>query len=1098
MSIRFVFATVGVCLCLAIAQSGFSQTITGTLTGTVTDTTGGVLPNVKVVATSIDTNIEYTTTTNEAGVYNLLFLPVGRYNLTATGAGFMKKVLGPFTLEVNQTARVDIRMEVGEVTQAIEVTSIAPILQTDSTQTGGTITATQATAMPLNGRNFLSLTLLVPGSITPNPSSFTTPSRSFSGGRPYVNGNREQSNNFLLDGVDINEPIDNLVSYNPNVDALEQVQVLTGNAPAEFGNGNGAVVNMTTKSGTNEFHGNAFEFLRNDALDANNFFNNRTGAKKRALRQNIFGGTFGGPIKKDKLFFFMDYQGTRRPTSGTVSPLPSVVPAEMRTGNLSRYSTPIKDPTTGQPFPGNIIPANRIVNPAAKALFADTNLYPLPNAQGGGSLGITNNFVGPSAEFLSNDQADAKIDYRISDRDNLSGRLTIARYRSGTTTTSTPAFLGSTTDAPTTGGVINWVRTFSARIVNEARIGFNRTVIINATTDPGGVFGPNGNQKLGIPGGQPIAGASSLDFTPDGFTAIGSAATDSSTIDNVFQYGDNFTYQYDRHTFKGGFQFLRYQQNRFYAGNNGLLGVFRYTGTYTGSSLADFLLDDLNSKGRGSQSGTWGHRQWRDAVFFQDDWKVRPNLTVNLGLRWEYTQPVYEVKDRQTNFDLTTGKQLFAGKDGNSRALYNPYYKQFEPRVGFAWTPGFLGSKFVVRAGYGITSFMEGTGANLRLTLNPPFFFESAVNYSTTQPGSITVGFTDVLPQNTVSGQVRAWNPDLRPAFIQQWNLSTEYQFSNTFSLTLGYVGQKGSHLVDPREYNQPLPGTGPVSTWAPLQQRRPLYAVQPLITNISGTDSSAVMWYNGLQISARKRLSHGLEFLASYTLSRTLTDNLGYYGSSGVAAEGAYWQNAYDRHGDYGPAFFSALHNFSLGGSYELPFGKGRAIGNAWSRATDFLLGGWIVNYVANLHSGFPITLQTNDVTNMLVRGTPRPNRYGNLTYASQTIDNWFGTGNTFCASGVNDGKCAYGQMAAGTFGNSGKGTEIAPDFKNLDLAIGKRFSMSERKYFEFRAEFFNAFNHTSFSPPARNISALSSFGAITSTVSAPRNIQFGLKFYF
>lgn len=1092
---RFICAFLTICLCVFIAP-GFSQTITGTLNGTVTDPSGGVLPNVKVVATNVDTNIEYTATTNAAGVYNLLFLPVGRYNVSATASGFKKAVLGPYVLEVNQTARVDVRMEVGEVNQSIEVSSIAPILQTESTQTGGTITATQATALPLNGRNFLSLTLLVPGSLTPNPGSFTTPSRSFGGGRPYVNGNREQSNNFLLDGVDINEPIDDLVSYNPNVDALEQVQVLTGNAPAEFGNGNGAVVNMTLKSGTNEFHGDIFEFLRNQVLDANSFFNNRSGAKKRALRQNIFGGAFGGPIKKDKLFFFVDYQGTRRPTSGTA--LASLVPANMRTGDLSKYTSTIKDPTNGQAFGGNIIPLARIVNPAARALFADTKLYPLPNVQGTGPLGIANNYQASSADFLSNDQADAKIDYRMSPKDNLSGRMTIARYRSGTTATTIPALLGSTTDAPTTGGVINWVRAISASIINEARVGYNRTVIINATTDPGGIFGTTGNQKLGIPGGQPIAGASSLAFNTDGFSNVGGGASDSATVDNVFQYGDNFTYQYGRHTFKSGFQFLRYQQNRFYAGNNGLLGNFTYTGTYTGSSLADFLLDDLNSKGRGSQTGKWGHRQWRDAIFFQDDWKLRPNLTINIGLRWEYTQPVYEVKDREANIDLNTGKELFAGKDGNSRALYKPYYKQFEPRVGFAWTPGMLGNKFVVRAGYGITSFMEGTGANLRLTLNPPFFFESAVQYSTTQPGSITSGFTDVLPQNTISGQVRAWNPDLRPAFIQQWNLSNEYQFSNTFSLTVGYVGQKGTHLVDPREYNQPLPGVGPVSTWAPLQTRRPLYAFQPLITNISGTDSSSTMWYNGLQVSGRKRLSGGLEFIASYTLSRTLTDNLGYYGSSGVNAEGAYWQNAYDRIGDRGPGFFNALHNFSLGGTYDLPFGKTRTMGKAWNRATDFVLGGWTINYVASLHSGFPVTIQTTDLTNMAVRGATRPNRYGALTYSNQSIDNWFGTGNTFCGPGINDGKCAYGQMAPGTFGNSAKGTEHAPDFKNLDLGIGKKFNLTERRYFDFRAEFFNALNHTSFSPPARNIAAPASFGTITSTVSSPRNIEFALKFYF
>lgn len=354
-----VRVSVFVCLFSSVASG---QTITGTITGTVSDATGAVIPNVKVAATNVDTNLSYNTQSNAAGVYNLLFLPVGSYNISVEAPSFRKMTLGPFKLEVDQTARVDFKMEVGQLTESIEIKGVAPILQTETTQTGDTITSTQATTLPLNGRNFLSLTLLVPGAITPNPNSFTSPSRSFGGGRPYVNGNREQTNNFLLDGVDINESIDNLVGYNPNVDALEEIKVLTGNAAAEFGNSTGAVVNMTLKSGTNNFHGNAFEFLRNDKLDANGFFGNRSGAKKRALRQNIFGGTFGGPMVKNRAFFFVDYQGTRRRNSGPA--LATVAPASFRVGNLSRFTSPIKDPNGGT-FPGNIIPQSRIVNPVA-------------------------------------------------------------------------------------------------------------------------------------------------------------------------------------------------------------------------------------------------------------------------------------------------------------------------------------------------------------------------------------------------------------------------------------------------------------------------------------------------------------------------------------------------------------------------------------------------------------------------------------------------------------------------------------------------------------------------------------------------------------
>jgi hypothetical protein len=571
-------------------------------------------------------------------------------------------------------------------------------------------------------------------------------------------------------------------------------------------------------------------------------------------------------------------------------------------------------------------------------------------------------------------------------------------------------------------------------------------------------------------------------------------------VDNHYQYGNNLTIQHGKHLIKTGFQALRYQQNRFYAGNNGLLGLYEYTGDITGSAVADFLLNQLRHKGKGSSTGLWGHRQWRLATFVQDDFKVRPNFTLNLGLRWEYTQPVYEVADRQANVNLQTGALLLAGQNGNSRALYNPYYKQFMPRFGFAWTPGLLGSHFVVRGGYAITSYMEGTGGNLRLPLNPPFFFESDTVFDVAKPGDIRTGFTDVSPL-LGGAQLRAWNPDLRPAFIQQWNLTLEHQFSNTLSLSVGYVGQKGTQLVNPREFNQPLPDPGPPSTWRPLNQRRPLFAAQPTWTQISGTDSSSKMFYNSLQVTGRKRFSKGLEFIGNYTFSRTLTDNRGYYGKGGaVSSEGAYWQNAYDRHGDWGPAFFDATHIVSLGGTYAVPFGQRRSYGQHWNRITDSVLGGWNLGYIVSGHSGFPVTIFANDQSLQAVRGNTRANYYrGALDYTGQTVDAWFGSSNQFCRTpGIDNGTCSFGDPAPGSFGNSGKGLGRAPNFKNLDMSIGKEFRVTERQHLEFRAEFFNMLNHPNFGPPTANIDAPATFGAITRVINTPRNIQLGLKYFF
>ena len=1090
--VPIAFALLGLALPLA------GQTITAALTGTVTDPSGAVVPNVRVMAVNTATNIVNTTQSNEAGVYHFPFLPIGSYSVTAELQGFKKVVLGPFPLEVNQIARVDVKLEVGQASETVEVRDIAPTLQTESPQTGAVLSSTKLTTIPLNGRNFANLSLLVPGTISTNPQNMSTSGRfQNQGSRPYVNGNREQTNNFLLDGIDANDSIDNRIGYQPNVDALDEVKVLTGNAPAEFGNAAGAIVNAQIKSGTNEFHGNLFEFLRNDKLDANDFFNNRSGAVKRAFRRNIFGGTLGGPIRQNQAFFFMDYEGTRQVDSGPA--LASVPLAAYRTGDLSRFSQPIKDPTTGQPFPGNRIPQTRIVNPAAKALFADTRLYPLPNQPGFGAIGVTNDYRGRSANALDNDQADAKVDVRLTDSDNLSGRWSISRYRQGGSQTVLPTSMTTGQNGPTMGSVANWTRTFSPNIVNEMRLGYSRDVIGDVSLDPTGLLGADGNAKLGIPGGQPIPGASAVQMG-DGLTNIGSASAIGETVENKYQISNNLTIAKGRHFLKMGGQVIRFHQNRYYAGNNGALGLFDYsTGKYTGSGFADFLLNQLSEKGRGSVTGKWGHRHSRAGLFFQDDWKVQPNLTVNLGLRWEYTQPVYEVADRESNFDLTTGRQLFAGRDGNSRALFEAYYKQFMPRVGIAWVPDAFKNKLVARAGYTIISFLEGTGANLRLPLNPPFFFESDTVFDLTKPGDIGAGFTDVKPLNVPSGQVRAWDPHLRPQFTQQWNISLEYEFSATTSLTTAYVGQKATHLIVPREGNQPLAGTGAVSTWKPLDQRRPLSPYAPLITNIATTDSPATMDYNSLQVTARRRMSHGVEFASSYTFSKTLTDNRGFYGGGTyIAGEGAYWQNAYNRRSDRGRAFFDARHNFTFGGTWEVPVGQGRSYGSGMSRLADMFCGGWSASFLMLTHSGFPVTILGRDGTNQAVRGNVRANRYRGLTYQNQSIDNWFGTGNSFCAAGVDDGKCAYGDAAAGQFGNAAIATEQAPSFFDLDSSFGKKFKVTERQYFDFRAEFFNLFNHASFGPPGRSLATPATFGQITTQTTAARNIQFALKFYF
>jgi carboxypeptidase family protein len=1057
-----------------------AQTYTATVTGTVVDPGGAAVPKVKVVAVNQATKLENTAETSDAGVYRIPFLPVGTYLVTAELAGFKKVVSSAIQLEVNQTARVNLTLELGAVTDEVTVTGMSPVLQTESPTVGTVISGNTTVGLPLNGRNFQQLTLLIPGTITPNPGGFTGPGLQGGQGRPFVNGNREQGNAFLLDGISVDETIDNRIGYKPNIDALAEFKIETSNSSAEFGNVTGATVNATLKSGSNDLHGNAFEFFRDDALDANSWANNRNHAAKNDLRQNIYGGTIGGPIIRNRIFFFGDFQGVRQKTGGTA--LRTVAPAEWRAGDLSSISTPIIDPLTGVQFPGNQIPANRIVNPVARALFSNPTLYPLPTRAG--TANIPNNYTSSTRDELKGDQFDVRIDARLSNTNNVSARYSFANFHTNGIRGALPVQLTGKSFNRPQNIALNWTRIFSPTIINEARVGFNRAVFITDVLDWSGLG--NGNATLGIAGTQVHPGLSSIGLG-SGLTGIGNTGVVEDNVTNTFQYGDTLTISKNRHFMKMGGQWLRYQQNRFYPGNNGLLGLFDYAGTFTGAGFADFLLDLLSRKGVGSQTGTWGHRQNRIGVFFQDDFKMRPNLTVNLGIRWEYTSPVVEVHDRQSNFDIATGKQLFAGKDGNSRALYEPYYKGFEPRVGFAWTPKMFAQRLVVRGGYGITQYMEGTGSNLRLPLNPPFFSEADTTYDRSSgPGSIARGFTDLLASGQIFGQLRVWNPNLRPQFTQQYNLTFEYQLTPGSTVTLGYVGHKATHLVAPTDWNQPLPGTGPPSTWLPLQQRRPLFSVYPLVTQISGTDSWAMSNYNALQAGLRRRYSEGLEFLTSYTLSKTLTDNLGYYGSGGVAAQGAYSGNNYDRHGyNYGPAFFDARHNITASAIYELPFHRNGNRSASWSGLVDTVLGGWNVSGIVSWHTGFPITVTATDVSLQGPRGVARPNRIGDGKPSNQTIDHWLD-------------ETAFTMPALGSFGNAGVGIVRAPKYGNLDVSLGKKFSLAGGKYVDFRAEFFNFLNHPSFNPPAVNFSAPNTFGRITSTISPPRNLEFALKFFF
>ena len=1079
-------AIVCVGILLTVTPLALAQTGTATITGLVTDDTGATLPGVTVTATNQATNVEHVSVTNSAGHYTITPVTVGTYTIKAELSGFRTSATPAIAIEARQVARLDFKMAVGAIAETIEVTGVASLLQTETTSVGEVLSGTTVQSLPLNGRNTGQLTLLLPGTVTYNPRGFTNIG-SVNMNRPFVNGNREQTNNFTVDGLDVNETIDNRVAYQPIPDALAEISVETNNYAADVGNVGGAVINSVIKSGANQFHGNAFEFYRNSAFDANTWENNRSGAAKQERTQHIYGGTFGGRIVENSVFFFADYQGSRQdaPGFGTAS----VAPEAWRRGDLSSVSTQIRDPITGLPFAGNQIPLNRI-SATARALLNDLTNYPLPNRSVPG--GVSGNFVGETLLAIRAHQGDVRLDWNASAANKFFGRYSFARYEDRRDKQPFPLVLPTRNDQPFYNLAFNWNRLFGSSLVNEFLVGYSNTTVIVATEDWAGLG--DGNATYAIAGGQPIPGLSQIGWG-SGLSLPGAIATDSDTLAKTYQINEKATWIKGRHTMKFGGQLLHYNQRRFYAGNNGLLGFINFTGAFSGFAFSDFLLDRVSSKGRGGgdPDDPWTHLQDRYSVFAQDDFKLLENLTLNLGLRWAYTSPLVEKENRQSNFDLVTGRQVFA-TDGSieERALYRPYYKGFEPRVGAAWNPT---DRLVLRGGYGVTQFMEGTGANLRLPLNPPLFFESAVSYDqTTGAGTIQTGFAELVPGTTPSGNVRAYDPNLRPQFSQQWNLFSEYRLTSAMSAQIGYVGHHADHLVSPVEGNQALPGVGDPSTWAPKNTRRPLFAAQPLVTTIATTAARSGSRYKSMQASVRQRSANGVEFLASYTLGKVTTNNRGFYGVFGgtglqgvtSATEGAYWQDTYNPEAEWGPAFHDVRHNFIFSATYELPFGKDRTYGSDWSGLMNGILGGWRVGGIYQARTGLPITVIDGRARSLQgERGSERPNCIGDPAPSSQSIERWLD---------IN----AFEAAALGTFGNCPVGVARAPGYTNVDLMFSKRVDIQGARYAEFRIEMFNALNHPSFGPPARDISVPNTFGTITNTISSPRVIELVLKFYF
>jgi len=1097
MGIRIRLIT-ALALLASAALTSRAQEVSAGVTGLVTDPSGAAVADASVTARDLERGTVWQTKTNAEGVYALPRIPTGRYEIRIAAPGFRTAVQPSVLLEVNQRARLDVQLELGSLTETVEVRGTAALLQTETTQVGAVIGATTSVNLPLSGRNFVALTLLVPGVTTPNMAGFSSGRRTTGGGRPYVHGNRQEANNFLLDGTDNNHATSNMVSYQPSVDAIQEFKMITNNAPAEFGNFQGAVINVTIKSGTNELHGSIFEFIRNDKLNANSWARNWQGAGKPAMRHNVFGGAVGGPIRKDKLFFFTDYEGTRRATPGAPG-LITVVAAEFRRGDFSRllseHGIQLYNPLTldasgrRQPFPNNQIPAS-LADVVARNLFS-SELYPQPS-----NPSLRFNAYNQTSQYVNTDQGDVKIDAKLSPKDDFSARYSNSRHDVPAVNSFVLLFDEFFT-APFQAGVLNWTRTLSPTLVNELRVGFNRIGFSDGGADKG-----VGNlaEKLGIVrGNERQPGLMALQFSGGLATGLGRTNMTRQRLiaNNTFHYADNLTIVRGRHLMKTGGQVLRQQANNFFAGNNGVTGFIRFTGQYTagpaagaparqtGLAEADFFLGFPTRLGRGVDTGTWGHRKNILGFYFQDDWRASDSLTLNLGLRWEYHTPFYEVCDRQSNFEPFSGKLLLAGKDGNNRALYYGYKRDWQPRVGFAWTPPWLGRKTALRGAYTISSFMEGTGSNLRLPLNPPFNTEYEAIYegqirpvSTTGEGLTVLKAMD--PWRNVN--IRLWDPFVRPAHVQQWSFIIERELPQETVFSAGYVGQHGTHLIVPMAYFQRrLPPGGRIEP-SPYLAGNPLLAG---IAQISGTEANGNQRYDGLQVSVRRRWRAGLHYMVAYTWSKGMSDSSGFYGEGGQAGgQSAYWQYRYDRRAEWGPSYFDAAHALVYSWIWELPFGRRKRFGATWNPMLDMVLGQWQISGILNLHTGFPLTITALDRSGTGSRG-PRADRVADGKGSRE-----IGPGKAWLD------RQAFRQPVAGTLGSSGIGVVRGPGYKAADISAQKFFRLTESKRLEFRADVFNVSNTPQFNAPDRAVQS-ATFGEVASA-QGERQIQFGMKFYF
>lgn len=1060
-------------LVLAHSPSLVAQVTSGSILGYVYDPTGAVIGDAAIKVKDAHHSIVYTTTTDSTGAYVVIGLSPGLYSVSAASSNFSEVTLSSVTVEVNSQVRADFHLPLSSTRKTIQVTAQVNPLQTESPELAMVVTRQQIDSLPLNRRDFLQLALLAPGVLPPVEGSELSTRGSFS---MHAGGGREEFNDFLLDGVDNNDPYVNRYGVEPPVDSIQEFKVSTNSYSAEFGRNAGGQVNVVTRQGTNAFHGSLYEYLRNNVLDARNFFD---GPDKPNLIHNQFGFSGGGPVIHDKTFFFVATDFLRRREGQ--SELATVPTLEERSGNLSSLcqtgftngvcnpapqgsnlsAVQIYDPLTGNPFSRNIIPQDRISSVATNIV----KLYPKPNRSGSGP-----NFVGSPVLSENDTQGTFRVDHHLSS----SGALNF-RYSFGSIDLFEP-YLGGAITVPGFGDFVNdhiqnaavqYQQYLGSRAANSFRLAYNRfsrnLLPQNHSVDVGKLWNVN---WLGVP---PIAfGYPALNVT--GFSSLGdNFGLPIVRTTNTLQLGDTLTLERGPHVLKLGGEVRALQLNGILdLLNRGSLSFF---GALSGSGLSDLLLGFPNLGIQVQANNPLAMRSKSFDAFFEDDWRFSRNLTLNLGIRYEFNSPPFDAHNGMSTLDLTTGQVVRAGTNGLSRSGVSSDYNNFAPRLGIAWSPS---APWVFRAGYGVYFDSGMFVVNSAQYFNPPqfnlrVFFPSAAGLLTLDnPFPSSTAFTPPPSLNIL-------DKNLATPYLQQWNATVEHSFQNWGTISVAYAGSKGTKLIRALDLNQPAPAAGD------LQSRRPF----PAYGNIFNAETGANSSFNSLQLAFSKRMNSRHSLWFAYTYSKSIDDASAFLG---IQPDPNFPQNSHDLNAERAASSFDMRHRFVAAYVIHLPQG------NLWTRNTE-------LRGIAAVQSGQPFTpMLSFDNSNTgntggQSAGSDRPNLVGDPNSGScsdlsggslpvGTPDCWFNTS-------------AFQIAPPFQFGNAGRNILRGPGFASFDVSLFRSFRLTERFTLAGEAQAFNLFNRANFDLPQNFADNPATFGKIFSA-REPREVQLALRLTF